>query len=87
MVIDEVITMLDIKLHKRAAFKHMINKTAQLSITPEVKLEEWKKVALMAENNGCNIRKTANREKKKKTREVRINSNTNGQSSLTSITT
>jgi len=61
MVIDEVITMLDIKLHKRAAFKHMINKIAQQSITPEVKLEEWKKVALMAENNGCNIRKTANR--------------------------
>jgi predicted RNA-binding protein with PUA-like domain len=55
VVIDEVITMLDIKLHKRAALKHMINKIAQLSITPEVKFEEWKKVALMAENNGCSI--------------------------------
>jgi predicted RNA-binding protein with PUA-like domain len=52
MVIDEVITMLDIKLHKRAAFKHTINKIAQLSITPEVKLEEWKKVELMAKTMG-----------------------------------
>jgi hypothetical protein len=34
---------------------------AQLSITPEVKLEEWKMVAPMAENNACNVKKTPNR--------------------------
>jgi hypothetical protein len=78
MVIDEVITMLDIKLHKRAAFKHMINKIARLSITPGVKPEEWRKVALMSETNGCNIKKTDNRTTTKKTREVRTNSNANG---------
>ena len=85
MVIDEVITMLYIKLHKRAAFKHMINKIAQLSITPEVKLGEWKKVALMAENNGCYIKETANRTTTKKTREMRKNRNTNGQISLMNL--
>ena len=53
-MIDEVITMLDIKLLRWAAFKHTINTITPLSITPEIKLEESKKVTLMSENSMCN---------------------------------
>jgi hypothetical protein len=40
-MIDEVIKMLVIKLHKRAAFKHVINKIVELSITAEVKSKKY----------------------------------------------
>jgi hypothetical protein len=47
--------------YKRAAFKHIVNRTAQLPTTPKAMHKEYKTMAMMAENNGYDLNKVTKR--------------------------